>query len=154
MVLVFVAFGTFTIDFIINKWFATRRTFARQLICIIMIMPSLIVCTCLAAMPNVMSGDTIVCLLAISQGCFSWCLMVRDPVMVDMAPKLAGTLYGVADLFYAANGFVVPLLSSAFVTDYSVAVQWRSVWLLVIGFNVLFVVIYIYCANRKRLISR
>ena len=142
MVLVFVGSGTFTIDYIINKWFATRRTFARQLICIIMIMPSLIVCTCLAAMPNVMSGETVVCLLAIAQGCFTWCLMVRDPVMVDMAPKLAGTLYGVADLFYAANGFVVPLLSSAFVTDYSVAVQWRSVWLLVIVFNVLFVIIY------------
>ena len=62
--------------------------------------------------------------------------------MVDIAPKMAGTLYGVADLFYAANGFVVPLISSAFVTDFSVAVQWRFVWLFVIVSNVLFAVIY------------
>ena len=62
--------------------------------------------------------------------------------MVDIAPKMAGTLYGVADLFYAANGFVVPLISSVFVTDFGVAVQWRFVWLFVIVSNVLFVVIY------------
>ena len=82
------------------------------------------------------------CLLAFGQGCFTWCVMVRDPIMVDIAPKMAGTLYGIADLFYAANGFVVPLISSAFVTDFSIAVQWRSVWLFVIVANVLFVVIY------------
>ena len=47
--IVFVSAGTFTIDSIINKWFANRRTLARQLICIVMIMPSLVVCSCLAA---------------------------------------------------------------------------------------------------------
>ena len=63
--------------------------------------------------------------------------------MVDMAPKMAGTLYGVTDLFYSAGGFVVPLITSRLVSDYRVAEQWRSVWLAIIGCSVLYVFIYI-----------
>ena len=146
--IVFVGVGSIVIDYIIRKWFVKRRTLARRLVCIATIMPSLIVFACLAGLPKSLNGETVVCLIAFAMGCFTWCQLVREPVMVDMAPKMAGTLYGVADLFYSAGGFVVPLITSAIVSDYRVADQWRSVWISIIGFNVLFTIIYgVFCKS-------
>ena len=107
-----------------------------------MIVPSLVIFACLAGLSSALSGDLVVCLIAFAQGCFTWCQVVREPVMIDMAPKMAGTLFGVTDLFYSAGGFVVPLITSALVADYRDADEWRSVWILIIGFNVLYTIIY------------
>ena len=90
------------------------------------------------------------CGAAVLHGSVAWCILVRDPVLVDMAPKMSGTLYGITDLFYSAGGFAVPIICDTLVDDYGVSRQWRPVWICIIGCNVAWIILYVgFCKSEE-----
>lgn len=141
--------GSIFIDWLLRTHFPTRRTLTRRIIGTCAMAPSLIIFGILAGYQN-LNGHTVVGLIVAGYGPLSWCLLVRDPVMVDMAPKLGGTLFGIGDLVYSAGGFAVPIICDALVKDYGVASQWRPVWMCIIGCNVVWVMLYVcFCKSEE-----
>ena len=144
-----VMIGSILIDLLMRTYFPTRRTLARRIIGTCSMLPSLIIFAILAAYPN-LSGHTVIGLIVTAYGPLAWCILVRDPVLVDMAPKMSGTLYGITDLFYSAGGFAVPIICDALVNDYAVGSQWRPVWICIIGCNVAWIILYVgFCKSEE-----
>ena len=67
-----------------------------------------------------------------------------------MAPKISGTLHGLVDTVYSAGGFVVPIIGNTLVSDYSVAIEWRPVWISVIVCCVIWLIVYnCFCESKE-----
>ena len=67
-----------------------------------------------------------------------------------MAPKISGTLHGLVDTVYSAGGFVVPIIGNALVSDYSMAIKWRPVWISVIACCVIWLIVYnCFCKSKE-----
>ena len=89
-------------------------------------------------------GSLFIGLIIAAYGSLGFAIVCRDPVLLDMAPKLAGTLHGLVDTIYSAGGFVVPIIGNALVDDYTIAVKWRPVWISVVGCCLVWLIVFYF----------
>ena len=77
-------------------------------------------------------------------------IICRDPVLVDMAPLMAGSLHGIIDTLYSLGGIVVPILCNSLIYyDADMEATWTSVWTLLYGSMGLWLIIYITMCKSK-----
>jgi hypothetical protein len=57
------------------------------------------------------NSTLIVILICFSYGLGGFSTASYTPTLVDMSPQLAGLLHGIADTFYSACGFIVPMFA-------------------------------------------
>ena len=97
-------------DYFIRNQNKLSTTWIRKIVLSVGLVPMLAV---LVAMTQVgCQAPLIVGLLCTAYGFSGIAAICGTPVLVDIAPRFAGTLHGVADTFYSACGFAVPLMCS------------------------------------------
>ena len=121
------ALGTLTIDFILRRFKQLNRTTARRSSTTLGLVPALVL-ACLFNYTSIFANASVAILTTV-YGLSALATICRDPVLVDMAPLLAGTLHGLIDTIYSLGGIVVPIMCNALVkSDAELDTSWTPVW--------------------------
>ena len=119
--------GTLTIDFILRRFKQLNRTTARRSSTTLGLVPALVL-ACLFNYTSIFANASVAILTTV-YGLSALATICRDPVLVDMAPLLAGTLHGLIDTIYSLGGIVVPIMCNALVkSDAELDTSWTPVW--------------------------
>jgi len=121
------AFGTIVIDYLLRSKSSLNRTTARRTSTSIGLIPA-VVLICLFSYTSIFNNVSII-ILTLIYGLTALATICRDPVLVDMAPLMAGTLHGLIDTIYSLGGVVVPIMCNALLEqDASLDTSWVPVW--------------------------
>ena len=121
------AFGTIIIDYLLRSKPSLNRTTARRTSTSIGLIPA-VVLICLFSYTSIFNNVSII-ILTLIYGLTALATICRDPVLVDMAPLMAGTLHGLIDTIYSLGGVVVPIMCNALLEqDASLDTSWVPVW--------------------------
>lgn len=119
--------GTLIIDFILRSKPDLKRTTARRTSSTLGLVPGIIL-VCIFSYTNMLNNYAIIILTSI-YGLSALATICRDPVLVDMAPLMAGTLHGLIDTIYSLGGIVVPIMCNSLLDSNPVLdSSWVPVW--------------------------
>ena len=119
--------GTLIIDFILRSKPDLKRTTARRTSSTLGLLPG-IVLVCIFSYTTLLNNYAVIILTSI-YGLSALATICRDPVLVDMAPLMAGTLHGLIDTIYSLGGIVVPIMCNSLLEkDPALDSSWVPVW--------------------------
>ena len=144
----FAALGSLGIDYWLRNSNVSRTT-ARRTATLLGLVPAILLVSLFTYVESL--SDWAIPIFTIVYGLSAFAIICRDPVLVDMAPLMAGTLHGVIDTIYSLGGIVVPILCNALVYyDADMERTWTSVWALGYGSLALWLGIYMTTVKSEK----